>query len=527
MPLNKIDDAPGRGVQLHGVDTSQCAAAYVRTSDKHQLYCTGNQLDRIRAYASQHGLEIVKIFCDEGRSGLTLQGRPALSQLIAEVLAGTTAYSHILIMDVTRWGRFIDNDESAHYEFLCRKAGIRVHYCAEQFPNDGSLQSIVAKTLKRAMAGEYSRELSAKVYRASVRHARNGFLVGGIAIFGLRRMLVDQDRRPKTILLPGQRKNVDTDKVVLVPGPQTEIDVVLTVFKYFAQERLTPLEIAGRLNRLRLPSPSGKPWTNQVVGALLRNERYIGNLVYAKRTQKLGGRLVPTPPETWIRSENAFPAIVPRELFFKAQERLKNDEMHNDYTEAELLERIVALWKKEGHLSRALIDASEQTPWSRTYRMRFGSMEAVYRLIGFRMYKSFHGLDPRVLQLREDLARAIVRKLQSVGNTAVWFLRGTGGQMIINGRLRVRIHLVRHERLPSGASSWRIHHKVKSRLDFTLAARLACDNQSIKDFYLLPHTHGNWHEAQLTDGNDLDVFRCNTLDGLVTLAAQSKGTESA
>ena len=111
------------------------AAAYVRTSDDVQLYCTRNQLDVIRAYAGQHGLEIVKIFSDEGRSGLTLRRRPALSQLISEVLSGSASFAHILVYDVSRWGRFQDPDESAYYEFLCRRHGKRVEYCAEPFEN--------------------------------------------------------------------------------------------------------------------------------------------------------------------------------------------------------------------------------------------------------------------------------------------------------------------------------------------------------------------------------------------------------
>lgn len=45
----------------------------------------------------------------------------------------------------------------------CRRAGIQVAYCAEQFENDGSPVSTIVKGVKRAMAGEYSRELSAKV----------------------------------------------------------------------------------------------------------------------------------------------------------------------------------------------------------------------------------------------------------------------------------------------------------------------------------------------------------------------------
>jgi hypothetical protein len=48
-------------------------------------------------------------------------------------------------------------DESAYYEYVLKRAGIRVHYCAEQFENDGSMSSSVLKTLKRSMAAEYSR----------------------------------------------------------------------------------------------------------------------------------------------------------------------------------------------------------------------------------------------------------------------------------------------------------------------------------------------------------------------------------
>jgi DNA invertase Pin-like site-specific DNA recombinase len=37
----------------------------------------------------------------------------------------------VLVYDVSRWGRFQDIDESAHYEFVCKQAGIKVAYCAE------------------------------------------------------------------------------------------------------------------------------------------------------------------------------------------------------------------------------------------------------------------------------------------------------------------------------------------------------------------------------------------------------------
>lgn len=56
---------------------------------------------------------------------------------------------------------------------------MRVHYCAELFENDGSLTATILKNLKRAMAGEFSRELSVKVFMGQSRITRMGFWRGG------------------------------------------------------------------------------------------------------------------------------------------------------------------------------------------------------------------------------------------------------------------------------------------------------------------------------------------------------------
>jgi DNA invertase Pin-like site-specific DNA recombinase len=84
-------------------------------------------------------------------------------------------------------------DESAYYEYVLKRPGIRVHYCAEQFENDGSMSSVL-KTLKSSMAAEYSRELSVKVFSGQCRLIKLGFRQGGSAGYGLHRRLIDRDR---------------------------------------------------------------------------------------------------------------------------------------------------------------------------------------------------------------------------------------------------------------------------------------------------------------------------------------------
>ena len=60
-------------------------AEYVRMSTEHQQYSTLNQVARIREYAAQRGIEVVRTYADEGKSGLRIAGRHALQQLIQDV----------------------------------------------------------------------------------------------------------------------------------------------------------------------------------------------------------------------------------------------------------------------------------------------------------------------------------------------------------------------------------------------------------------------------------------------------------
>ena len=167
------------------------AVQYVRMSTEHQQYSLANQAAAIQRYAEVHGFLIVKTYFDHGRNGLQMKYRYGLQQLLRDVVSEEPGFLAILVYDVSRWGRFQDTDESAHYEFLCKSAGVPVHYCAGTFANDGSLPSLIMKALKRKMAGEYSRELGVKVFAGQWNACEKGFRgSGGCPGFGLRRMLL-------------------------------------------------------------------------------------------------------------------------------------------------------------------------------------------------------------------------------------------------------------------------------------------------------------------------------------------------
>ena len=104
-----------------------------------------NQADKIKEYADRRNIEIVRTYADEGKSGLSIDGRASLQRLIADVESGNTDFNLILVYDVSRWGRFQDADESAYYEYICKRKGIAVAYVAEQFEIDGSPVSTIVK----------------------------------------------------------------------------------------------------------------------------------------------------------------------------------------------------------------------------------------------------------------------------------------------------------------------------------------------------------------------------------------------
>ena len=191
------------------------AAQYVRVSTERQEYSLDFQFTEIAKYANRHGFLISQTYCDEARSGLVIEKRPGLTRLLRDITTRENSYKVVLVYDVSRWGRFQDPDEAAYYEFVCKAAGIPVHYCAEPFSNDGQLPNLILKALKRVMAGEYSRELSEKVFGGMVRLTRSGFRAGSQPGYGYRRMLVSSDGIPKAELAPGERKSISNERVVL------------------------------------------------------------------------------------------------------------------------------------------------------------------------------------------------------------------------------------------------------------------------------------------------------------------------
>jgi DNA invertase Pin-like site-specific DNA recombinase len=257
-------------------------------STEHQRYSTKNQAAAIARYARRRNYDVVKTYSDDGISGLRFKNREGLKSLLADAVSGEAGFDLILVYDVSRWGRFQNPDQAAHYEFLCAEAGVRVEYCAEIFENDGSLASIMLKNLKRGMAAEFSRDLSVKVAAGKTRLAAKGYWQSGPPGLGLRRTVVDERGHPVVELKPGERKAVQAHRVILTPGPADEIALVNRIYRLFAVQGLTRRAIVRLLNAEGRPTDRGRAWTQATLDSLLSNPKYTGDLRYNRINCRLG-----------------------------------------------------------------------------------------------------------------------------------------------------------------------------------------------------------------------------------------------
>ena len=494
------------------------AAEYVRMSTEHQQYSTENQGDAIREYATKHGFEIIQTYADEGKSGLRLDGRKGLQQLLHDVKTGQADFAAVLVYDVSRWGRFQNPDEGAYYELCCDIAGIKVHYCAEQFGNDGSPFSHIIKALKRMMAGEYPRELSVKVFTGQRRLIGLGYRQGGPAGFGLRRQLIDHTGAAKNELVRGEQKSIHTDRVVLVPGPAEEIEVVGWIYRTFVEGGCREGEIAALLNGRGIRTDFGRLWSRATVHQVLINEKYVGNNVWNRQSFKLKQKRVVNGPDDWVRANGAFQPIIDQSLFDAAQAIIQKRSIR--LSDEEMLADLNTLLQQRGSLSGMIIDECENMPSSGAFRSRFGSLTRAYVLIGYRPERDYLNLEiNRYLRdLHPRIVAETMARIRDIGGTVE--LDPVTDLMTVNGEFTASLVLSRCQETPAGARRWVIRFDTALHSDITVAVRMDSNNETALDYYLLPALDMTMARMRLAERNaaGLDAYRHDTLDTLDGLA---------
>ena len=472
------------------------AAQYVRMSTEHQHYSIENQMAAIAEYAQRKGFQIAATYADSAKSGIDLRHRPGLRKLLEDVMAETRGFDAILVYDVSRWGRFQDADESAYYEFLCKRAGVQVRYCAEVFDsNDAGITSALLKAVKRAMAAEYLRELSVKVHAGQLRIAEKGFKLGGRAPFGLRRVLLDVNGHPKRILRDGERKSLTTERVTYTTGVEDEIKAVRLIYSLFLEEDMTAPKIARVLNERCITHGNLIGWNHQAVRRILTDPKYAGAAVYNRRTQKLRSPTRKNPRELWVVCKDSFPAIISQEVFDRAQAKWAR--LVNRRSDERLLSELRELIQTHGKVTPQLLGSTTGTAGTSTYISRFGSLLTAYEMVGFTPPRARNEVELRrnLITLRRafvaDFKRILTEARLAFVSEKLWFqVQGYGDVALSVARCLPQMR-GDFRWLASTPSNWNQRP--------LLVARLTPKNLAVNDYVLLPTTPKRFNRFRINE----------------------------
>lgn len=460
------------------------AVMYVRMSTESQDYSTDHQRAKICEYALAHSIAIIREYVDEGKSGLDLKRRDGLQALMRDVQSAEPDFDRIIVFDVSRWGRFQDIDEAAYHEHTCRRAGIEVIYCGEKFGSDNGPYASLLKSMKRVMAAEYSRELSEKVFVAQARFIEMGFKQGGLAGYGLRRLALKACGTPRAILEHGETKISATDRVILIWGPDAEVETIRRIYRLYLESSMSEAGVARLLNEEQLPSESGRPWSQAMINSILTNIKYCGILAYNRRSCKLSRPRTRNKQDQWIVNNQAVAPIVSSDTFMQAQAERRRRQRR--YGQEELVKLLQDCHGRHGKINAPIIAADRSMPDPQLLARSFGSLIKAYEAAGLPRTRSYAFVETkRVLaDMRERLLVEVVGLAEAAGAAVE---RAFGPFVIaLNGSLSVKVDVVPPRTPRRGLRNWRI--APDDHVDFYIFGRFTPSSQATCDYYLVPAT---------------------------------------
>lgn len=286
---------------LHNGPTRQ-AASYCRVStDKDdQLNSFAAQQAYFREYIGQRpDMELYRIYADEGISGTTTKHRVEFNRMMEDARRGK--FQVILTKEVSRFSRNIL--DTIRFTRELKQLGVAVIFLTDGI-NTLDPDAELRLTIMASIAQEESRRTSGRVTWGQTRQMERGVVFG--------RSLLGYDVKNGAIKL-----NVE--------GAET----VRTIFYKYAVEQQGTSQIARYLTENRICTSTGRrEWKSSTVIKILKNEKYVGDLVqkktytpdYLTHAKKINKGEV---PQVIIRNHHE--PIIGRELWNMAQLRLQRN----------------------------------------------------------------------------------------------------------------------------------------------------------------------------------------------------------
>lgn len=298
-------------------------ALYLRRSTNERLQADSLRVQEqvLRAYAREHGMEIVETFTDSA-SGTSTKHRAAFLRMVERITHGAP-FGAVLVRDVSRFGRFFDVDEGAFFEVLFLGHGVKTVYCEEVFTSDTSPMASLIKGVRRVMASEYSRDRSRLVRYAQSRATRLGFHSGGPPPYGMQRVMVTSDGRHVQALARGEWKALSNHRTRLVAGDPEAVATIRRIFALYDEGGMGATSIVRILNDAGVRSPQGSRWYEPGVLGILQNSTYAGLGRYRPQRRGLSDPLPASQVEDLtVRDAPGHEAIIDLAQFRRVEARM-------------------------------------------------------------------------------------------------------------------------------------------------------------------------------------------------------------
>jgi DNA invertase Pin-like site-specific DNA recombinase len=458
------------------------------------------------------------VYADLGVSGMTAEKREQFQAMIDDVEQGRNVYNIVLYLDESRWGRFVDSREAEYHRMRLERKSVICQSCEKPLALTSNIADRIMTLLRDESASDYCRQLSQKVWVGQCNLVTKGFRQGGVAGFGLRRMLLDEAGSPKQELTMGQRKSLLTERVILVPGPEDERKLVAWIYEQFIAGT-NETEIATQLNARGVQNHFGRPWSRGTVCEVLTNEKYIGNNLFNRTSGKMKSRTRPNPENEWVRKEQAFEPVVDAELFWAVQGiyRERNRKFAND----ELLQGLRDLYAQQGRLSALIIDEADYLPPSSLFRTRFGGLLRAYRMIGYTPERDYQYvvINQRLRVFHAETVADVIGRIETLCGRQIP-TDPESSLLELNNNLFISIVISRCFTTSTGTRRWKIRFDSGLHPDITVAVRMNTHNEAIHDYYIMPALEFSHDPIRLSENNVglLDSFRTDTLDYLLNLS---------
>ena len=284
---------------------------YMRVSTTMQVegYSLEAQKDRLTKYADFQHMEIVREYCDAGKSGKNITGRPEFSQMLQDVADDRDGVDYILVFKLSRFGRnAADVLNSLQY---IQDFGVNL-ICVEDGIDSSKDSGKLTITVLSAVAEIERENILVQTMEGRKQKAREGKWNGGLAPFGY---IIDSKE----------------DTLVIAPD---EAEIVKIIFKKYVNEDMGIDAICNYLNQHGYEKRKGRDFelnyfTRGLIVNILDNPVYTGKIAYGKsKTQKVKGtrdQYRRVKVDDYLLADGKHDAIINENLWEEAQQKRKEN----------------------------------------------------------------------------------------------------------------------------------------------------------------------------------------------------------